>query len=350
MINIDFESLRPIGLTPYIAQQLLMMESCGQNAVAARVIEIHRDRIVLHNGNIEFYARILPNADVEKLAVGDWVIVEQHPNNEFWICDRMQPVTQITRRTQDGNRQLLVSNVDTAILVMGLDNDFNLRRMERYLAIVQAAQVTPIIVLTKQDIVVDAEEKLAQITQRLPPHLTIYSVNALEQKTSGVLAPWLSAGQTLVLLGSSGAGKSTLTNGLTNSLQETGAVRVGDSRGRHTTRSRSLHCCTSGACIIDTPGLRSWSPDADEDALDIAFDDISSLALNCKFRNCQHNDEPGCAVRGAIDDDRLHNYQKLLREIKRSQQTALERIEERAKWKVLHKAAEVRTREKRKEY
>ncbi len=349
MIDIDFESLRPIGLTPYIAQHLLMLDQPCSDVFPARVIEIHRDWTVLHNGRIELRARSLP-AVLGKLAVGDWVIVEPRVNKEFWICDSIEPVTKITRRTQDGNRQLLVSNVDTALLVMGLDNDFNLRRMERYLAIVQAAQVTPVIALTKRDIVEDADEKLAQIKQRLPAHLPIFAVNALEQSTLAILEPWLSVGQTLVLLGSSGAGKSTLTNGLTSSVQGTGAVRTGDSRGRHTTTSRSLHFCTQGACIIDTPGLRSWSPDTDEGALDIAFDDIASLALTCKFRNCQHNDEPGCAVRGAIDQDRLQNYQKLLREIKRSQQTALDRIEERAKWKVLHKSAEARAREKRKEY
>lgn len=346
-MNLDFDLLRPIGLTPYISQQLLMLDSSSQESFPARVTEIHRDRFILHNGKNEFSVRALPNLESMQLAVGDWVIVEAHENNVFQICNRMEPVTQITRRTQDGNRQILVSNIDTALLVMGLDNDFNLRRMERYLAIVQAAHVTPVILLTKRDLVADAPEKLEQITQRLPSQITIYAVNALEQHTTTLLAPWLTAGQTLVLLGSSGAGKSTLTNTLTLSQQETSAVRLGDNRGRHTTTSRSLHLCTNGACIIDTPGLRTWSPDADEDSLDLAFEDIASLALNCKFRNCLHMEEPGCAVRGIVDDDRLKNYQKLIREIKRGQQSALERIEERARWKALHKAGESRSKEKR---
>ena len=347
MINLDFESLHPIGLTPYIAQQLLMLNDSGAESFPARVIEIHRDKIVLHNGKNELKARSFPNADVGKLAVGDWIIAEPYENNAYRIINRIEPVTQITRRSSHGNIQLLVSNVDTALLVMGLDNDFNLRRIERYLAIVQTAQVTPIIVLTKQDLVSDAGEKLEQISQRLPSHIPVYAANALEENTVTILSPWLTRGQTLVLLGSSGAGKSTLTNTLTSSRQITGAVRESDSRGRHTTTSRSLHLCTNGACIIDTPGLRTWSPDTDEDSLDRAFEDIASLAIACKFRNCQHNEEPGCAVRGIVDDDRLKNYQKLLREIKRSQQTALERIEERTKWKVLHKVGEARTREKR---
>ena len=347
MINLDFESLQPIGLTPYIAQQLLMLDAIGTDAFPARVVEIHRDRIILHNGKNELQTRSFPNMELGKLAVGDWVIAEPHETNAYQITNRMEPVTQITRRSAQGNTQLLVTNVDTALLAMGLDKDFNLRRMERYLTIVQAAQVTPVIVLTKRDLVNDVDEKLEQISQRLPSNIQVYAVNALEEITATILTPWLTQGQTLVLLGSSGAGKSTLTNTLTASQQITGAVRESDSRGRHTTTSRSLHCCTNGACIIDTPGLRTWSPDTDENSLDLAFEDIAQLAMKCKFRDCQHKEEPGCAVRGVVDDDRLKNYQKLLREIKRNQQTTLERIEERAKWKILQKEGEARSKEKR---
>ncbi len=349
MIEIDFESLRPIGLTPYIAQQLLQLDADVIDAFPARVIEIHREWILLHNGECECRARALPGLGVA-LAVGDWAIVESRPNDECWISQRMEPVTQIARRSHEGNRQLLVTNIDTALLVMGLDNDFNLRRMERYLAIVQAAQVMPVIVLTKQDIAEDVVEKLEQINQRLPAQIPIVAVNALNENTAIILAQWLSPGQTVVLLGSSGAGKSTLTNTLTSSAQPTGDVRKGDGRGRHTTTTRSLHQCTNGACIIDTPGLRSWSPDIDDESLGVAFDDIATLAMNCRFRDCEHKDEPGCAVRDVVDADRLQNYQKLLREVRRSQQTALERIDERAKWKVLHKAAATRAREKRGDY
>ncbi|MEN0037855.1 MAG: ribosome small subunit-dependent GTPase A [Cellvibrio sp.] len=347
MIEIDFDSLRFIGLTPYIAQQLLQLDTANTGEFAARVIEVQREWMLLHNGESEFRARALPGIF---LAVGDWVIVELHANNEYWISQRMEPVVQIARRSQEGNRQLLVTNVDTALLVMGLDHDFNLRRMERYLTIVQAAQVMPVIVLTKQDIATDVAQKLEQIKQRLPAHIPIVAVNALSETTATVLAQWLNPGHTLVLLGSSGAGKSTLTNILASSTQKTGGIRKGDGRGRHTTTARSLHQCANGACIIDTPGLRSWSPDADEESLGIAFDDIETLAQNCRFRNCEHKEEPGCAVRDVIDEDRLLNYQKLLREIRRSQQTALDRIDERAKWKVLHKAAAARARDKRRDY
>ncbi len=349
MIEIDFESLRVIGLTPYIAQQLLMLESHATATFPARIIEIQREWMLAHSGQSECRVRVLPSVE-GSLAVGDWVLVEPRPNNEYWVSQCVEPVTQIARRKHEGARQLLVTNVDTALLLMGLDHDFNLRRMERYLAIVQAAQVMPVIVLTKLDIAEDVAEKLEQIKQRIPAQIPIVAVNALSENTVVTLAPWLNSGQTLVLLGSSGAGKSTLTNRLTSSAQITGAVRQDDSKGRHTTTARSLHQCTTGACIIDTPGLRSWSPDVDEESLDLAFDDIATLALSCRFRDCKHQDEPDCAVRDVIDADRLLNYQKLLREVRRSQQTALERIDERAKWKVLHKAAAIRSREKRGDY
>jgi ribosome biogenesis GTPase len=148
----------------------------------------------------------------------------------------------------------------------------------------------------------------------------------------------------LILLGSSGAGKSTLTNTLTGGQQLTGGVRGDDSRGRHTTTARSLHLCPGGACIIDTPGLRALRLDADEDQLDAAFDDIDTLARQCQFRDCAHEAEPGCAVRGAVDEDRLRNFHKLLREVRRNRQTPLERIAERNKWKVLVKSMAAKDR------
>ncbi|MBC7940299.1 MAG: GTPase RsgA, partial [Chitinophagaceae bacterium] len=162
------------------------------------------------------------------------------------------------------------------------------------------------------------------------------------------LAPWLQPGNTLVLLGSSGAGKSTLTNALMGSaLQSTGANRDGDSRGRHTTTTRSLHALAGGACIIDTPGLRTLRLDGDPEALDAVFDDINRLAGGCRFRDCQHEQEPGCAVREGVPAERLRSFHKLLREARRDTLTALERRAQLSQWKARGRAAKVRIEQKR---
>jgi ribosome biogenesis GTPase / thiamine phosphate phosphatase len=355
MIDIQFETLRTIGLTQAIANQLHTLDIAGDTgAHLLRIVEVQRDRYAVHDGEREHSARALHKLiqamqqDEDALTVGDWVLVETHADGERRIAVRVPPVTQIARRANDGRRQPFASNVDTALLIMGLDHDFNLRRMERYIAMVQASGVAPVAVLTKADVGIDVEERIAQLRRRLPPSVPVIAVNGLSDEACIELAPWLGMGQTLVLLGSSGAGKSTLTNTLTGGLtQLTGGVRKSDSRGRHTTTARSLHQCASGACIIDTPGLRTWRPDADEQSLAAAFEDIEALAAHCQFRDCRHEQEPGCAVREQVPADRLLNYRKLLRDTQRGQQTPLERIALRAKWKALGKAGETRAKEKR---
>jgi ribosome biogenesis GTPase len=344
MIDFDFPSLRRIGLNNTIASQL---HDAPEGTQLVRITEIHREWLTVHNGSTEFRARVLPALHTENLAVGDWVLSTTLSHDEHWLCALLPPVTHIARRSNAGRHHSLVSNVDTALLVMGLDNDFNPRRLERYLAIVKTARVDPVVVMSKADIATDADQRVELLRQRLPASIPLLAVNTLHENAAAQLAPWLSAGQTLVLLGSSGAGKSSLTNTLTLAQQQTGGVRHGDQRGRHTTTSRSLHLCASGACIIDTPGLRSWQPDADETSIAASFEDIDALASQCQFRDCRHANEPGCAVRGAVDADRLQNYHKLLREARRSEQTPLERIAEVAKWKVMQRAAGARARDKR---
>jgi ribosome biogenesis GTPase len=340
MIDFDFEALRRLGLNNLITSRLAEL-SAPANARLVRLTEIQRDWLTIHDGCAEQSARAHPSLNAD-LAVGDWLIAETNSLGELWIIQHISPVTQIARRTADGHRQLLASNIDTALLVMGLDKDFNLRRLERYIAIASAGDISPVIVFTKCDIAPPGD-----IGHRLPAHIPILHINGTDPESAAQLNPWLKAGQTICLLGASGAGKSTLTNTLTGANQDTGGTRKGDNRGRHTTTARSLHCCASGACIIDTPGLRSWSPDADESTISAAFDDIESLAAHCQFRDCGHESEPGCAVRDAVDPDRLLNYLKLLREVRRVEATPLDRIAERSKWKLLGKAAVARSREKR---
>ncbi|MGQ5524078.1 ribosome small subunit-dependent GTPase A [Chitinimonas sp. PSY-7] len=353
MNEFDFETLYAIGLNHGMASQWFTQAE-AQTSSLMRVTEVQRDWLQVHDGHVEHAARVMPALVAQLhnagsgLAVGDWVGVKAHAHEEWWVHSQLTPQSHLARRANDGRRQPLASNVDTAFLVMGLDHDFNLRRLERYLALVQAAGVMGVVVLTKADIGHDVDARMAELHERLPRNVPAYAVNALAPETLAELVPWLGRGQTLVLLGSSGVGKSTLTNTLSNSIaQQTGGLRKGDGRGRHTTTARSLHFCPAGACIIDTPGLRTWRPDADVDSLAATFDDIEALAQFCHFRDCQHGDEPGCAVRGVVPADRLLNYQKLLREVRRSQQTPLERKAQLAKWKVIGKAGKQRNQEKR---
>jgi ribosome biogenesis GTPase len=241
---------------------------------------------------------------------------------------------------------------------MGLDDDFNPRRMERYLALILAgrgsasgiepgAGVLPVVVLTKADVAARTPgllgARIEALQGRVPAHIDLFAVDGTDPDAAQRLAAYLGAGQTLVVLGSSGAGKSTLTNTLLGvATQDTGAVREHDSRGKHTTTSRSLHCLPGGACVIDTSGLRALRPDVDAATLSASFSDIETLATRCRFRDCRHLDEPGCAVREGVAADRLRNYHKLLRESRRDTMSVLERQQQVSEWKARSKAFRAR--------
>jgi ribosome biogenesis GTPase len=343
----QWDRLRPIGLTPPVLQALAALDARGD---PMRVTEVHRDSVVVADGVGEFPARLLPavRRELPPLAVGDWVAAERDAHGTLWVSDCMPPTNQLTRRNSEGHAQPLVSNVDTALLVMGLDGDFNLRRLERYLAMVTPSGLWPVVVLTKADLAGDADARRDEVARRIGARVAVHAVNALDPSSAATLAPYLGAGQTLVLLGSSGAGKSTLTNALIGrAVQDTGSVRADDSRGRHTTTARSLHRLPGGACVIDTPGLRGLAPDIDEAGLAASFEDIQSLASQCRFRDCTHADEPGCAVRAGVAPDRLANYQKLLRDIRRDTLTPLQKREIVSVWKARSKSAAARMKLKR---
>jgi ribosome biogenesis GTPase / thiamine phosphate phosphatase len=343
--------LQPIGCNTLIAQALSQLDSDG---TVMRITEVHRDSVTVHDGTTERRVQPLPRLVREcalcdeQLAVGDWVLAQTDAHEIYWLTARMPPVTQLARRAPDGARQCLVSNVDTALLVMGLDGDHNLRRLERYLAMVQSAGVWPVVVLTKQDLADSAAEKIVDLHRRVPANVPVHALDARSPSALVELRDYLAPGQTLVMLGSSGVGKSTLTNTLLGQdVQAVGAVRADDSRGRHTTRARSLHCLAGGACIIDTPGLRGLEVDTSEQGLLASFADIAALAPQCRFRDCTHRDEPDCAVRSGVHPDRLANYHKLRREVRRETMSFLDRRKQVAEWKARGRAADQRMKMKR---
>jgi ribosome biogenesis GTPase len=364
MIDIHFERLRSLGLTPALANLAASVAASSDDSPELellRLTEVHRDAVRLHDGVDELTGRVLPRLtrrladEGAMLAVGDWVLAATDAHGQIWVHARVPPLTHINRRDADGRRHTVVSNVDTALLVMGLDDDFNPRRLERYLALVQAADgIVPAVVLTKADVVAHRPGRLAECIEalrgRVPAHVDYFAIDGTDPYTVQQLQAYLGAGQTLVVLGSSGAGKSTLTNTLLGrAAQDTGAVREHDSRGKHTTTSRSLHRLPGGACVIDTPGLRALRPDVDEATLAAAFGDIELFALRCRFRDCKHVDEPGCAVREGVPADRVKNYHKLLREARRDTMSVLERQQQLAMWKARGRAGRERMKQKRDE-
>lgn len=360
MIDFSFETLRRLGLTPAMAQTLTTVDAAASplhdNSPPQwmRATAVHRETIDVHDGARQHSARCTTRLTRElkdhdfALAVGDWVLCTEDEHQQWWLAQRVAPLSQIVRRDADGGRHTVVSNVDTALLVMGLDLDFNLQRLERYLALVGSSGVLPVVVLTKADIAQSGtpdavSQRMQQVRARVGHHVDVVAVDARSEAATKALQPYLGMGQTLVMLGSSGAGKSTLTNSLLGcATQDTGEVRVHDSRGKHTTTARSLHLLPTGACVIDTPGVRTLRPDVDAEALGHLFEDISTLADQCRFRNCSHQDEPDCAVRVHVNPLRLKNYHKLLRETRRDSMGALERQSQLAQWKSRTKAGRQR--------
>ena len=253
-------------------------------------------------------------------AVGDFVLYA--PGKP--LIEQVLPRRSLLLRGAAGEnhqRQVIATNIDSVFVLSGLDGDFNPARIERYLLLIEGSTATPVVVLTKADVADDVEATLAQLRRRLPEPVAIFAINAKSADSVAPLLAYLGPGDTAVLVGSSGAGKSTLTNTLLGEARmATAAVRAHDSRGRHTTTYRALLQLPSGGCLIDTPGMRELKLTGDEEMDQSQFADIDELSQACRFTDCGHLSEPGCAVRAALDDGRLdparwRNYQKLRDEL-----------------------------------
>lgn len=276
--------------------------------------------------------------------VGDWVVARLTDDPQAVIHAVLPRQSRFARRDPAGGEQSVAANVDVAFLVTGLDGDYNTRRIERYLTMTHQCGVTPVVVLTKADACHCVERRTAEV-QAIVDDVQVLAVSALQGIGLELLASHLLPGRTVVLLGSSGAGKSTLLNALAGeAVQAVAEVRDGDSKGRHTTTRRQLFRVPGGALVLDTPGMRELEPWDADDGLSATFAEIESLAAACRFPDCRHGHEPGCAVlaavnAGALDPARFANYQRLQREQQFQEQRASATLAqlERQRWKQIRK-------------
>jgi ribosome biogenesis GTPase / thiamine phosphate phosphatase len=307
-----------LGWSAFFADQLVDGEDDG--LVPMRIATVHRSRLTANFGADTVRLTLPTHANTTDYAVGDWVLAD--PQSHL-LHRRLTRKTVLERRLEGGKiPQLIAANVDTLFIVTSCNADFNPARLERYLALANEAGTDPVIVLTKADKIADAEDYLAQ-ARALQRGLVAVSLNAKSPDAVQTLAPWCKSGQTVALIGSSGVGKSTLLNTLVgpdqNAPQATGGVREADAKGRHTTTARSLHAIQGGGWVIDTPGMRSLHVSDVAFGIDSLFAEITELAPQCRFRDCTHAHEPGCAVQtaikaGKLDADRLDRWRKLLNE------------------------------------
>jgi ribosome biogenesis GTPase len=331
-----------------------LRENGGPACSPARVVEELRDAWRLSAEAGEFLAvvsgrfRHRAEARHELPAAGDWVAAELRPAKERATIHRVLPRrTKLSRQAagRETSEQILAANVDTICLVQSLDREPNPRLLERAIAMAWESGGSPVVLLTKCDLADDVEARVSEV-ESVSVGVPVHAVSAVSGAGLEALAPYLHPGRTIVLVGSSGAGKSTLVNRLAGeAVQHVQEVRAADARGRHTTTSRHLIVLHGGALILDTPGIRElqlWDAGL---GLEQAFDDIASFGSSCRFRDCSHESEPGCAVRGAVEEGgldlaRLESYYKLQREMRylaRKQDTLL-RLAENKKWKAIHKA------------
>jgi ribosome biogenesis GTPase len=320
------DALLRLGWNEFFAAQL--RGTVENDTVPARVIVQQKTNFIVASAEGEYRARVtgrlrfLSGRQADFPVVGDWVVFRPAPRERAGsIIAVLQRRSAFSRRAagREETEQVVAANVDVVFLVTGLDENYSLRRIERYLAVALRSGAQPIIVLNKADLcpfVDDRREEVRTIAGGAP----IYLTNARSPASVDALRAHLAPGVTAAFLGSSGVGKSTLINNLLGHEKfKTAEVRNNDSRGRHTTTHRELVVLPSGGDLIDTPGMRELQLWGAGEEVDEVFDDIEELAEQCKFRDCRHDREPGCAVlkaveEGTLDPARLESYRKLLRE------------------------------------
>ncbi|MGO7275813.1 ribosome small subunit-dependent GTPase A [Rhizobium ruizarguesonis] len=309
--------LELLGWSEFFADQVQPSEA---DLIPRRIASVHRARIEAIDVTGPVGLEFPSSTSTGDYAVGDWVLADALTD---MLIRRLDRKSVFQRRPEGGRgQQLVAANVDTLLIVTSCNADFNLGRLERYLIMANQAGSNPVIVLTKADTAEDAGIYQAQ-AEALQRDLPVIALNGRSADAVSLLRPWCGVGQTVALVGSSGVGKSTLVNTMTgpesNAKQKTGTIREYDAQGRHTTTARSLHAISGGGWVIDTPGIRTLYVSDVADGIDTLFAEITELAPLCRFRDCTHAHEPGCAVQaavasGTLDADRLERWRNLLAE------------------------------------
>ncbi|HYY92992.1 MAG TPA: ribosome small subunit-dependent GTPase A [Pyrinomonadaceae bacterium] len=292
--------------------------------------------------------RYLARGTEDLPAVGDWVVIRRMTDEgKAKIHEILPRRSKFSRKAagRETEEQIVAANVDTVFLVTGLDNDYNPRRVERYLIMAWESGADPVVVLNKADLIEDAEEKREEVA-RVAPGVPVLLLSAKRGEGVEQLSPYIVRGRTVALMGSSGVGKSTIVNRLLGSeVQRTQEVRLSDAKGRHTTTHRELFLLGSGGLVLDTPGMRELQLMLSERGLRETFEEIEEAASRCRFGDCRHEGEPGCAVRealdaGALDAARYENYRKMQAEMRHAATLVDQRKaqEEKARVKRIHRA------------